>query len=294
MSKKREALFGKPVKESKDILPKEGENPFAKKADDKKDDKPEDKKESDMEAKKEDEAMPEQKPEHDDAEQDKALILQMIKKYMSGEEDPSAEPAEKKEDESHQSEDEACMKAYEGYKEMGYAHDECMKQAAHAMKLAKHLSSKQTEAKESEKKEDEAKHESEKKEDESKHESEKKEDEAKHESEDEAKKESMAKLVARNAFLEKEFKKIELEKVLDTKLRESKLGRAETDKIRALIGEPKNEAEITKTIKIFTEALGVSVGSESKQKNIFVTSVEKTNNYTSGEKKVFSFSDCKK
>jgi hypothetical protein len=85
------------------------------------------------------------------------------------------------------------------------------------------------------------------------------------------KKESEIKLAARVAMLERELKKHELSKTLDKVLKESGLGRAETDKIRALIGEPKSEAQINETVKIFKEAFNVR-GSESKLKkeNFFV------------------------
>jgi len=87
-----------------------------------------------------------------------------------------------------------------------------------------------------------------------------------------AKKESEVKLAARVAFLERELKKRELTDVLDRKLKESGLGRAETDKIRSLIGTPKSESQIIDTIRIFKEAFGVR-GSESvsKKGDFFVT-----------------------
>ena len=272
---KKEALFGKPAPSDAN----KGEN------------------KDDSSSKKEDESLPAPSADgsdgdHADADADKALILAMIKKYMAGQEDPEADD---KEDESKQSEgeseDEACMKAYQGYKEMGYDHEGSMKQAAHAMKLAKHLAGKQSESEskqnESEKKEDESKQsESEAKEDESKQsESEKKEDES------ESKKESYSKLVARNTFLEKEIKDLKFKISLDQKLQESKLPRTATDKIRAL--GPKNEAELARDIKVFTEAFGIVAGSESKSKNIFMTSVEKQTTASASEKK-FSFADCKK
>ena len=125
------------------------------------------------------------------------------------------------------------------------------------------------------------------------------EGEAKHvedESEDEAKhSESTVKLTARIAFLERELKKRELVEALDKKLAESKLGRAETDKIRALIGTPKSEAEITKTIATFKEAFEMGRGGSESAKpfaSLFVTGTEKAE-APSGKAKV-SFSDCVK
>ena len=72
---------------------------------------------------------------------------------------------------------------------------------------------------------------------------------------------------------------------MDKKLKESGLGRSETDKIRELIGSPKTEGEITKTIKIFSEAYG-----SSRSKSVFVTSMEK-NAGTKVEGK-FNFGAC--
>lgn len=208
----------------------------------------------------------EEKPEgedHADAEQDKALILDMIKKHMG-------EACEGMEAEGEK----AAHQAYEAYREMGKDHEEAMKCAAEAMKLAKHMAAK-VEA-EGEAKQIEAEDESEK------------EEEVKHS-------ESVVKLTARIAFLERELKKRELADMLDKKLSESKLGRAETDKLRALIGTPKSEAEITKTIETFKEAFTMGKGGSESAKplaSLFVTSTEKTES-VAGKAKV-SFADCVK
>ena len=206
--------------------------------------------EEESEAKKEAEDEADGEENHDDEEQDKKLILQMIKKHMGKDE----------EEECSEEESEAMHQAYEAYKEMGEEEDEAMKCAGKAMKLAKHMASKKQA--EAEKCEDEA--------------------EAKKEvvpmtpkadaKKYVAKKESEIKLAARVAMLERELKKHELTKVLDKKLKESGLGRAETDKIRSLVGEPKSEEQIVETIKIFKEAFSVR-GSEStlKKGNFFVT-----------------------
>ena len=252
----------------KDILPKEAEE----------------KKENEEMKKEAEEAAPEQ---HDDAEQDKALILQMIKKYMAGQEDPEVSDEEESEE---CSEDEACMKAYDGYKEMGYDHESSIKQAAHAMKLAKHMAAKQSEAKQAE--ESEAKKEAEEnkaKEAEEKKESEENESEESH-------KESATKLEARIAFLEAELNKEKLEKIIDKKLMESKLPRSVTDKIRAK--NIKSEKVLDETIKIYVEAFKEAgeVRGESKPKpsNIFMTSAEKQSAPSKPEGKTFSFANCKK
>lgn len=214
--------------------------------------------ESEDEAKKEDEAEDEAKKEdeseaedHDDEEKDKELILSMIKKHMGDEEEP--EEAMK-----------AAHEAYEAYKEMGESEDEAMKCAAKAMKLAKHMAAKRAKASESEKCEDEAKKEvvpQNPKADPEKYAGSKKENEVK--------------LAARVAFLEKELKKRELTDTLDKKLKESGLGRAETDKIRSLIGAPKSESQIVDTIKIFKEAFGVRGSESASKKGDFFVSMER-------------------
>lgn len=187
--------------------------------------------------------------DHADEEQDKALILDMIKKHM-GDEDGEMEEAHK----------EAAMEAYEAFKGMGESEEEAMKCAGKAMKLAKHMAAKHAESEE---------------------------EEEKKESKTLPKKEREVKLEARIAFLERELKKRELKEVLDSKLKESGLGRAETDKIRALIGEPKAESEITKTIKIFKEAFNAR--GESSEKGFFINPVKVS---APVKKSKVSFSDC--
>lgn len=208
--------------------------------------------------------------DHEDVAQDKALIMDMIKKHMG-------EASEGMEAESEA----AAHEAYEAYKEMGYSEDEAMKCAAHAMKLAKHMAAKQSEA---EKCEDESEEEKKQAESEEKQaEAEKKEDEAKHSEAD------LVKLTARIAFLEKELKAKTLDEALDKKLKESGLGRAETDKIRNLVGKPRSEAHIDEVIKVFKEAFGAR--SESKRiENLFVVT-EKASGVAE-KKSGFSFADC--
>jgi hypothetical protein len=140
-----------------------------------------------------------------------------------------------------------------------------MKCAAKAMKLAKHMAAKSqcAESEEEEKKEAE-------------------------EALPMKKKEREIKLEARIALLERELKKRELKETLDSKLKESGLGRAETDKLRKLIGEPKSEADIVKTITIFKEAF--SARGESSEKGSFFINPVKT--VAVAKKSKVSFSDC--
>ena len=102
------------------------------------------------------------------------------------------------------------------------------------------------------------------------------------------------KLTARIAFLERKLKGYELAATLDKKLAESKLGRAETDKIRTLIGEPKSEGHILETIKVFKEAFAMAGGSESAKPSfasLFVTGTEKQEETPKAK---ISFSECVK
>jgi len=239
----------------KDILPKEQEEEMKQK----------------HEAEQEDEAQDAPAgDDHADEEQDKKLILDMIKKHMG-------------DDEMDEEESEAACAAHKAYGEMGYESEDAAKCAAHSMKLAKHMAAKQQEEEKKESEDESEKHES--------------EDEAeKHESEDEAKKEAASmKLEARVAFLENELKKRDLTVFLDKKLAESKLPRSVTDKIRAK--KMRSEKEVTEAIKIYVEAFkeaGLSLGGESKSKSsFFVTSTEKTVSTSAKGPKV-SFADMLK
>lgn len=207
-------------------------------------------------------AEPEQDKDHEDIAKDKALILDMIKKHMGKGDDE--EMGEEEKGPAHE--------AYEAFLSMGKDKEEAMKCAAEAMKLAKHMAEKRHA--ESEKKEEE-KCESEKKEGEKCEEvvpMTPKADPEKYS----AKKEADIKLVARIAFLERELKKRELGEVLDQKLKESGLGRAETDKIRECIGAPKSESQIVETIKIFKEAFNVRGGESALKKEGFFVTTERT------------------
>jgi hypothetical protein len=195
--------------------------------------------------------------DHADEEQDKKLIMDMIKKHMGDDGEMEDE---------HEA---AAMEAYEAYKAMGESEDEAMKCAGKAMKLAKHMAAKRREAEEGKCEAEEEKHES--------------------DILPKGKKESEVKMQARIAFLERELKTRDLADLLDKKLKESGLARAETDKIRKIIGTAKSEAEITKTIRIFKEAFS-SRSESSKGSSFFVTSTEKA--IAPQKKSKVSFGDC--
>lgn len=203
--------------------------------------------------------------DHEDVEKDKELILAMTKKYMGDEAEGMDEAAEG-----------AACEAYEAYAEMGKEKEEAMKCAAEAMKLAKHMAKKHAESEKASEAEEKPEADEEK-------------------DEKEEVKESSVKLAARIAFLERKLKGYELAAALDKKLAESKLGRAETDKIRTLIGEPKSEAQIEHTIKVFKEAFSMSAGSESRSSSfasLFVTGTEKQTGDVQSAK--VNFSECVK
>lgn len=203
--------------------------------------------------------------DHEDIEKDKELILDMIRKHM-GDDEELDETAK-----------EAALEAYEAYKEIGETEEEAMKCAAKAMKLAKHMAEK--EAAKADDSEEEKPVDA------------KEADDSEEEEKKEGKKESaIIRLSGRVAFLERELKKRELADFLDRKLKESGLGRAETDKIRKIIGDAKSETEITKTIRIFKEAFE-SRSESAKGSDFFVTMTEKAS-APKKEKAKVSFDDC--
>lgn len=110
----------------------------------------------------------------------------------------------------------------------------------------------------------------------------------------ESKKESdrIVKLTAENASLKEKIRKMELtgvEGTLDRMLRESGLPMSATKKFREAIGEPKNEDEIKKSLKIFKEAYGS--GGEADPLSGFGIP-EKHNLREAGSKGGLDLSDC--
>lgn len=258
-----------------EIIESEKGKQMAKKENEKKEDGME-KKEAAVEAAVESKEAKEA-DDHSDASQDKKLIMDMIKKHMGG-------------DNATDSEDEAMKcahEAYEAYKEMGMDEKEAAKHAAGSMRLARKMAQKQA-----------MKHEAEKQGSILPKENDMEPKEANTESKEavESKESDVITLSGRVAFLESELKKKELAEYLDTKLKESKLDRSATDEIRKIVGEPKSEKDIDKTITIFTEAYKAAGGSRSESKSkpssMFVTSVEKNPSISAGKSKL-DFADCK-
>lgn len=100
-----------------------------------------DENESETEAEEsEDEGGDPEDPEHDDAAQDMELIKKMVAQILG-------KGADK--DETEESE-KLAHEAYQAHKEMGKEKDEAMSHAGEALKLARHMASKQAEAEESE------------------------------------------------------------------------------------------------------------------------------------------------
>lgn len=206
---------------------------------------------------------------HDDADQDKKLIKEMLDKYVGGDKEHSEESCK------------LAKEAYEAAKSpadkggMGLDHEEAMDTAGKAMKMAHHMASKAEAAKEAEEKKEG-------------------EDKKKPEGIDqgagaESKKEStkVLQLTAEVARLKESLKKVELEKFLDKTLRESKLPMSATKKLRECIGTAKSEKEVTEKVSVFTEAY--KLGGEAEGFS-FVIAPEKTEvNTTSGG---FSFAEC--
>jgi hypothetical protein len=255
--------------------------------------------------------------DHDDVEKDKALIMDMIRQYLGGEEDADDEMTK------------MAKEAYEAYKEMGYEKEEAMKAAGHAMKLAKHMAKKKKEAgilasedeaklhKEDES-ESEAEDESKRhKEDESESESEgkrHKEDESESESEgkrgkhkedeSEAKEsshgaslstlrkieEELAKIRGENAKLRESLKKRELQDYIEEKLSRSKMPRESTKKFKESLLRCRSKEEIDGLFEVFMEGYK-QAGDRGSLSNAFFLP-EKTANIPDNETGVVSLRDC--
>lgn len=197
----------------------------------------------------------EEKP-HDDADQDKELIKKMIAEYVGD-----------GMDEGMVQEMEGLAKeAFDAHKEMGADEKEAYERAGHALKLAKHMASKQMD--EAAKKEAEETKESE----ETKEAGECKEGEDKDadaEKDEEKKEESKSKEAARvkelekklmeatgeNAALKAKLSNVDVEKYVETKLSESKQPRAVTKKFREAAGTIKSTADFDAKWALFCEGI---------------------------------------
>lgn len=218
---------------------------------------------------------------HDDEQQDKDLIMDMLKKHgLIGEKKEGEETEESDESEECGDMKKHAMEAVEAYKEMGYSEEEAMEAAGHAMKLAKHMAAKKKEAEESGE-ESMPKGKEEKPEDEEKHEAEESEEAKKKESE-------ILKLRGEVARLKEAQKKIDLDKHIDKKLAESKLPMSVTKKIKESIGEVKSEKDFDKAYSLFMEGYK-AVGNGGEAITLAFVETEKTVEQKDG---AFSFANC--
>lgn len=201
--------------------------------------------------------------EHDDAAADKELIKKMIAEYVGDGKDGAAM------DESEAMEMESLAKeAYEAHKEMGASEKEAYERAGHALKLAKHMACKQSEAdasKEAKEAADkEAKEAADKEAMESDDEKAADDKEDKDAKKDESKKESSRIAALEKKLLETQGKlaavsatvsKDAVSKYVDTKLAESKQPRLVTNQFREAAGEIKSKSDFDSKWKIFQEGL---------------------------------------
>lgn len=198
--------------------------------------------------------------EHDDAAADKELIKKMIAEYVGDGKDGGAM------DESEAMEMESLAKeAYEAHKEMGASEKEAYERAGHALKLAKHMACKQSEADATkEAAEKESKEAADKEAMESDDEGADKAADEKDAKADDKKKESdrvkslekklletQGKLAALSATLSKDA----VAKYVDTKLAESKQPRQVTKQFLEAAGEIKSKVEFDSKWKMFQEGL---------------------------------------
>jgi hypothetical protein len=195
--------------------------------------------------------MKEADPAHPDAAQDKALIMDMIKKHMGakgadggapapgGDDGAGEKPAAEKPEESM---DESGM--YEMHQALcgeGYEAEEAAKMCAAFHKVGK-------------KKEAAAKKEADEKAPmEQPAEAAKKEDGEEMPAEEKKKESSAIELAGRVSFLEGELRKERLAKHIEKTLAESKLPRVATDSIRALTKDVKTEKQFNESFALFCE-----------------------------------------
>ena len=186
-------------------------------------------------------------PAHADEEQDIELIKKMIAEYLGEEEMGEAET---------ETYHELAKEAYESYKEMGYSEDEAKQAAGHALKLAKHMAAKQGDQKQEEACEDEAKQnesEDEVKQTESKEE----ESETKESLKTRITKLEEKLLEARGALaaMKLTLNKSEVEKYVETKLKESKRPVAITKAFRESAGKIVSKSDFDTKWAVFCEGI---------------------------------------
>ena len=183
---------------------------------------------------------------HSDVEQDKELIMQMLKKYVG--EDENIEEAYK-----------IAREAFESYLEMGNEKDKALEKCESYIELAKHMAKKSEAKKESEEK------------------SEEKPEEEKKESESVESKESLkseiVKLKGEIAALKEAAQKRELEEYIDSSLQKSGLSRSVTKVFKESVKDIKNKNEFDRLFKVFVD--GFKTQAESGEAHKFALGAEK-------------------
>lgn len=188
---------------------------------------------------------------HDDAAQDKVLIKKMLDEYVGKTDDMDKGDKEKLE--------KMAMEAYQAHKEMGAKEDEAYQHAGMALKLARHMAAKQTEAEESE---DEGGKDRNVGDPETK-ESKEDESECGTKESDRVKKLETELLETRGrlASLESQSKKTELEQHVEKKLKESGQPRSITTRFREAAGEFRSIKDFDSKWAIFLEGVKNTGGS---------------------------------
>lgn len=223
---------------------------------------------------------------HDDADKDKELIKKMLDEYAGKMEEGEAEAMES-----------LAKEAYEAHKEMGGSEKEAYERAGHAIKLAKHMASKQAASEAAAK---EAKEAAEK-------EAKEKEcadaDKAAKESartktktgSDDRVKELESKLLeatGKIAKLEAQASKSEVEKYVDTKLAESKQPRSVTKRFLEAAGEIKSKADFDAKWKLFSEGIKDVRGEVDYGVLMEKAAAHDVSDDTAAENDEVDFSDC--
>lgn len=205
-------------------------------------------------------------PEHNDEEQDKILIKKMLDQHLGA-------------DQYGEEEEASAQEAMKCAMEAGEEKEAAMQMAGHAMKMAKYMSAKKESADSMEAKESDEK------------------EEVKEADKDEEKKEAhkesaeVIKLKGENAKLKESLAAIDVQKHLDTTLRESGMRMDVTKKFRDILGTPKSKKEIDEKFKLFVEGYRNSIGGEADSYDWLATSTEKSIHQVN-DNSVVDLSDC--
>mgnify|MGYP003333525846 CR=1 FL=1 len=201
-------------------------------------------------------------PAHDDEEQDKALILDQLKKHGLI-----------KDGEDHEEALKAAKHYQKAYKSAGYKAEEAAHRACEAMKCAGHAH-KAMEAEEKHHEESEA--------------------EEKHKEAEEKHKESaeVLKLRGENAKLKEALAAFETEKYLDAKLKESKLPMSVTKRFKESVKNFKGKKDIDDKFALFLEGYKATAGGEVGTESLDSCVVASEKTIMRESSKEISLDDC--